>query len=220
MTLDLSPVASVSRRDAVGNEIRRAIVLGRIRPGDKLTEHGLASSLNVSRPTMREALTQLVQEGLLIQEPYRGIRVAAIDPEEIMDLARTRVALDMLAVQDILADPSGRRIAAMDAAWGDYDQLPADADPLLAHDAHITFHRRLWEASGNGFLIKLWPPTEAHLTIALAQRHAAGNDTSESRDRHAAIVNAIRGGNLLEIRAAITVHTLGAEGIDPTGQDV
>jgi len=75
----LAPVASISRRDGVMNEIRRAIILGTIKPGEKLTENKLSAALNVSRPTMREALAQLSQEGLLVQEPYRGLRVADLD---------------------------------------------------------------------------------------------------------------------------------------------
>jgi DNA-binding GntR family transcriptional regulator len=67
LSIGLSPVASISRRDAVMNEIRRAVVLGHLKPGEKLTENRLSASLNVSRPTMREALAQLAQEGLLIQ---------------------------------------------------------------------------------------------------------------------------------------------------------
>jgi DNA-binding GntR family transcriptional regulator len=113
----LSPVASISRRDAVMNEIRRAVVLGHLKPGEKLTENRLSASLNVSRPTMREALAQLAQEGLLIQEPYRGLRVADLEPGAMLDIARTRVALDMLAVQDILADPTGERLERVRAAW-------------------------------------------------------------------------------------------------------
>src|SRR5689334_20645798 len=103
----LSPVASVSRRDAVMNEIRRAVVAGSIRPGDKLTEVELSSMLSVSRPTIREALAQLAQEGLLLQVPYRGLRVASLEPAAIMDIARTRMALDMLAVESILDDSTG-----------------------------------------------------------------------------------------------------------------
>ena len=74
----LLPASSISRREAVVNQIRRGIVLGVLRPGEKLTEVGLASALQVSRPTVREALAQLAQEGLLTAEPYRGLRVTEI----------------------------------------------------------------------------------------------------------------------------------------------
>jgi DNA-binding GntR family transcriptional regulator len=112
----LLPVSSISRREAVMNEIRRAIVLGTLKPGEKLTENRLAAALNVSRLTVREALAQLAQEGLLIQEPYRDLRGADLEPGAIMDIARTRVALDMLAVEEILADQTGRRLERVRAA--------------------------------------------------------------------------------------------------------
>lgn len=190
------------------NEIRRAIVLGALKPGEKLTENRLSASLSVSRPTMREALTQLAQEGLLIQEPYRGLRVADLDAQAITDIARTRMALDMLAAEAILADPSGERLAQVREAWADYDRLPFDADPVTAHEAHIAFHRRIWEASGNTLLIRLWPVTEAHLTIALARDQATRDDPRRAHDVHEAVVNALIAGDLDQVHAALVVHTI------------
>ena len=87
---ELLPASSISRREAVVNQIRRGIVLGVLRPGEKLTEVGLATALQVSRPTVREAMAQLAQEGLLTAEPYRGLRVTEIDAAAIRDLAQTR----------------------------------------------------------------------------------------------------------------------------------
>ena len=78
----LTPITSMSRRDGAIAAIRRAIVTGDLQPGEKLTENRLSASLNVSRPTMREALTQLAQEGLLVQEPYRGLQPSARSADE------------------------------------------------------------------------------------------------------------------------------------------
>ena len=206
--MTLTPIASMSRRDGVINEIRRAIVLGTLRPGEKLVEHRLASSMNVSRPTTREALTQLAQEGLLVQEPYRGLRVAALDPDAIMDIARTRVALDMLAVKGIFADRSGRRLEMVRSAWREFDLLPFDADPVEAHEAHVAFHRRIWEASENTLLIRLWPVTEAHITIALAQDQATRDDPRRAHDVHKLLVDAIVSGDLDQVHRALIAHTI------------
>src|SRR5690242_612850 len=106
----LLPVASTTRRDGVIAEIKRGIVLGTLQPGEKLTEAQLSSSLSVSRPTVREALNQLAQEGLIVQEPYRGLRVASLDAKALVDIAEARVAIDMQAMTAILADASGRRL--------------------------------------------------------------------------------------------------------------
>lgn len=204
----LRPVASVSRRDSAVVAIRRAIVSGALSPGEKVTESRLAESLRVSRPTIREALAQLAQEGLLAQEPYRGIRVADVDPTSVMDVARTRMALDTLAADDVLADPTGSRLAILEAAWSEYDLLPLDADPVLAHEAHVAFHRQFWLASENSMLIRLWPATEAQMTIFLARDQATRDDPRRAHDVHEAIVHAIRGGDRSQIHEALRTHTL------------
>jgi len=204
----LLPVSSVSRREAVMNEIRRAIVLGTLKPGEKLTENRLAAALNVSRPTMREAVAQLSQEGLLIQEPYRGLRVADLDPDAIMDIARTRVALDMLAVEEILAEPTGRRLERVRGAWNELDQVPLDADPVEAQEAHVAFHRSIWVASENTLLIRLQPVTEAHITIVLAQDQAARDNPRRAHDVHKRLAEAILSRDLDQVRQALIAHTI------------
>jgi DNA-binding GntR family transcriptional regulator len=98
--------ATTPQREVVVTAIRRAVVLGELTPGDKLREVKLAAALDVSRPTLREALHQLVQEGWLVQEPYRGFSVTALNEAEVMDLARTRVPLDLIAATAILEDTS------------------------------------------------------------------------------------------------------------------
>jgi DNA-binding GntR family transcriptional regulator len=204
----LTPISSISRRDGAMTAIRRAVVVGTLKPGEKLTENQLSAALNVSRPTMREALTQLAQEGLLIQEPYRGLRVADLDAGAIMDMARTRVALDMLAAEGILDDSSGRRIAQVQAAWEEYEKLPFDADPFEAHEAHIAFHRAIWVASENTLLIRLWPVTEAHITILLVQDQATRADPRRAHDVHKLVVDAIVSRDLEQVHRALIVHTI------------
>ena len=204
----MSPVASVSRRDGVVNEIRRAVVLGTIKPGEKLTEVQLSEWLNVSRPTVREALNQMAQEGLLVQEPYRGLRVASLDTAAIMDLANTRMALDMLAVTAIIEDETGRRMRMVEESWAEYSRVEMDPDPVVRHESHVAFHRKLWAASENALLLRLWPVTEAHVTIILAQDQATRADPVRAHRVHEKLVKAIRTKDLEVIRKAFTEHTI------------
>lgn len=204
----LIPVATLSRRDSAIAAVRRAIVSGALKPGEKLTESRLATSLNVSRPTMREAVAQLSLEGLLVQEPYRGLHVAEVEPETQLDVARTRMALDMLAAQEILADPSGGRLEMVEAVWAEYVRHPDDADPVEQHEAHVAFHRGLWEASENTLLVRLWPAMEAQITILLASDQATRSDPERARYVHGAIVEALRAGEMDGVRDALERHTL------------
>ena len=66
---------------------------------------------------------QLAQEGLVVAEPYRGLRVAGLDAAALRDLARTRTALDLLAAEGILADGTGRRLVAVRQAWATFEGI-------------------------------------------------------------------------------------------------
>ena len=73
-TLHLEHASTVDR---VAGELRRAIFDGEVESGPPLREVAIAASLGVSRPTVREALTILVPEGLATREPNRGVSVAS-----------------------------------------------------------------------------------------------------------------------------------------------
>ncbi|GAA3669344.1 GntR family transcriptional regulator [Arthrobacter ginkgonis] len=206
----VAPVLSLSRRDAAIQEIRRAVVRGWLKPGDKLTEVQLSQMLNVSRPTIREALNQLSQEGLLVQEPYRGLRVATVGVEQILDIANTRQALDMLAVDGILDDRTGSRMESVRKAWQDFSRVEDDPDPLVRHEAHVAFHRRIWAASENSLLLRLWPVVEAHITIALARDQAVRSDPERAKLVHHHLVDALLSGDRDAIQQAFESHTVGS----------
>lgn len=208
----LTPVANMSRRNAVITQIKRGILRGSIKPGEKLTESYLSSALGVSRPTVREALNQVAQEGLVVQEPYRGLRVADLDAAAVLDSADVRVALDMQAVEAILADPTGRRMELLMAAWSDYERDAFASDPIVQHEAHIAFHRGIWAASENSFLMKLWPVTEAHITISLAHDQVTRHDAERAHAVHSALIEAIQTRSMNKIQAAFVGHTIDSAG--------
>src|SRR6476469_10509399 len=95
-TLHLEHSSTVDR---VVEELRRAVFEGELESGTPLREVALAESLGVSRPTVREALTVLVGEGLATREPHRGVAVATPDPESIGDVSRARGVLELAGIR-------------------------------------------------------------------------------------------------------------------------
>jgi DNA-binding GntR family transcriptional regulator len=188
--------------------VRRAVVLGELRPGEKLREVKLAAALDVSRPTLREALNLLVQEGLLVQEPYRGFSVTELDADAIRDIARTRVPLDLIAITAILDDRTGRRLQLLRDAWDRYANVGPSADPLAQHEAHVALHHGIWVASENSMLLRLWPVTEALTTIALAQDQASRGDPERAHRVHRELVEAILSRDVPGIEHELGRHTL------------
>lgn len=86
--------SSLSRLAA--EELRRAILGGRLKPGERLVEDRLSADLGVSRVPIREALRLLAAEGLVELQPRRGASVAAISPEVAREMVEVRALLEGL----------------------------------------------------------------------------------------------------------------------------
>jgi DNA-binding GntR family transcriptional regulator len=80
-------------------QIKRMILAGTLRPGEKLAERDLSRRLKVSRTPLREALSRLVQEGLVENRPRRGHYVKSVDAKEVEDLYDLREVLEKHAIR-------------------------------------------------------------------------------------------------------------------------
>ena len=98
-------------RDVVLDTLRRAILRGELKPGERLMEIQLANKLGVSRTPIREANAKLELEGLVLMIPRKGAEVAEITEKRICATYwRFGVALEELAVQ-LACDRINRRNA-------------------------------------------------------------------------------------------------------------
>ena len=79
--------------------IRRGIILRELVLGQPLTEAGLAKTLGISKTPVREGLSLLRSEGLVVAEPHRGYRVFSMTQEELVDFCELRFALESQALQ-------------------------------------------------------------------------------------------------------------------------
>lgn len=207
----LEPVRGLSRKESAVQEIKRGIVTGAITPGQKLTELELAKTLEVSRPTIREALMQLTREGILVQEPYKGMHVAEVSPDEILHLAMLRESLDLMALDQIYADKTDEKLSIVADAWEEFRDLELHADPLVRHEAHIAFHRQVLMASESSILLGVIPVVEGLMTIALAiDVQFRPNAQTRGHSIHKEYVEAILSRKVLEARKAIHKHTIGS----------
>src|SRR5215472_924573 len=78
----------------IHDELREAILAGRLEPGTRLRAEALGERLRVSRTPVREALVLLAREGLVEIEPRRGASVRAFDASDLMDLYEVRALIE------------------------------------------------------------------------------------------------------------------------------
>src|SRR5512145_1119552 len=86
-------------RKHVAEQIRSAILTGQFKPGEWLRQEKLAQELNVSQMPVREALKELVADGLVEHVPYRGARVVEFVADDVMDLYEHRAFLEGRAAE-------------------------------------------------------------------------------------------------------------------------
>ena len=82
--------------------IRREVIRGTLKWGERLSEESLANSLNISRTPVREAIFQLEKEGLLEKNPHKNFFVRRFTQEEIEEIFRLRSVLEPLVIDAIM----------------------------------------------------------------------------------------------------------------------
>src|SRR5262249_726819 len=91
---EFEAVLPMTRRAQIASSLRNIILSGQLTPGPQLVESKLASRFGVSRGSIREAIRELVDEGLLINRPYAGTFVVDLDEKMLIELFSLRVALE------------------------------------------------------------------------------------------------------------------------------
>jgi len=84
-------------RDVIFDTLRQAIIVGELKPGERLMEVQLAQKMGVSRTPVREAIRKLELEGLVEMLPRKGAHVADLSVKDIMDVLEVRATMDGLA---------------------------------------------------------------------------------------------------------------------------
>ncbi|WP_182378061.1 GntR family transcriptional regulator [Nocardioides sp. WS12] len=193
-TLSVEHASTVSR---VATELRRAVFEGELESGTPLREIALAESLGVSRPTVREALTVLVAEGLATREPHRGVTVATPRAESVRDVCRARWVLEGAGVRAWATADDVRRervretlVAYTSAVRG------GDASYEELNERHLSFHVSLVELTGSPRLVQMAEALMDELKLALAQVDRLNRNAHNEAESHEGLVKLLEAGNL------------------------
>lgn len=189
----LDVVQRHSTTDQVLGQLRAAILAGRMSPGEPLRETTLAAVFGTGRSAIREALRQLVQEGLVVAEHNRGARVRPITIADVVDLYRTRAAVEVAAVSIVLELPGDLDLRALrdvqdrlrDASPDDCQEPPSPE--LIAAD--IDFHRVMVGLAASPRLSRAHEPLAAESQMLL-NRHPSYSGSDYAAD-HQQLLDAI-----------------------------
>lgn len=142
-------------RDVVFKTLRRGILTGELKPGERLMEIHLANRLGVSRTPIREAIRKLELEGLVTMVPRRGAEVANITEKNLKDVLEVRQALESLAIELACERISEEAKDSLKEKLDQVESAVRTGDTGAIASADVAFHDAIVEASGNARLIQL-----------------------------------------------------------------
>lgn len=156
----IGPLPSVRRlaqrenlRDSVANALRAAVISGELKPGEVYSAPTLGARFGVSATPVREAMLDLVREGLVISLRNKGFRVTEVSDADLDDVAAVRQLIEPPTIRDVVATipaadyPRLRRLA-------EDIVVAAEAGDLIAYiEADRVFHVTLLAYSGNQKLV-------------------------------------------------------------------
>jgi DNA-binding GntR family transcriptional regulator len=210
-TFDTLRVEQTSTVDRVAAELRRAVFDGELESGTPLREVALAASLGVSRPTVREALTVLVAEGLATREPHRGVAITTPQADSVRDVCCARLVLEGAGVRRWHdADPA-LRAAVRDSLEAYIDAVHAEASYQVLNERHLDFHLSLVGLTGSPRLVAMQADLATELKLALAQVERINRNAHDQAESHAALVQLLEDGDLDAAHAFLERHLADAQ---------
>jgi DNA-binding GntR family transcriptional regulator len=216
MAVESTPLLRLEKtslREQALSALRRAITTGQLQPGTHLVETELSDALQISRGTLREAMRQLQQEGLISAGARGRLSVRHLDAKEITDIFNVRAALESLAAGELAtrADRAGAA-AELRAAVADMERWAASnlEDRI---EADLKFHRTMCHLSGNETLLHSWCSLEGSIRMSIM---FAGVDRALKNmdvQRHLEIVDAIESGDATKAGAVVRDHMSSAAAV-------
>ena len=136
-------------RDVVFNTLRKAILKGELKPGERLMEIALAERLGVSRTPVREAMRKLELEGLVVMIPRRGAQVANITEKDLNDVLEVRIALENLSIENACMRMTEEQLEELWNAAKNFEATMAEGNLVKLAEADVAFHEVIYKSSDN-----------------------------------------------------------------------
>ncbi len=204
--------APKQRAEWIAEQLRQDIHEGRLCPGDWLRQERIAHRLGVSQIPVREALKQLVAEGLVEHVPFRGVRVIHFTVEDVEDLYATRAAAEGRAARFAAGRITAAELRALAKLHERMTRCTTPRELPTYRELNRAFHLAIIEASGRPYLVRslrqLWVafPTMGWSNIPQVATSSAPDRDAPDTAEHAAILDALMARDGPRAEAATRAH--------------
>jgi DNA-binding GntR family transcriptional regulator len=201
--LDVPKLQRNTLNEEVYQQLKQALMTGRISPGSTMTIRSLAASFGISPMPVREALRRLVAEHVLFLLPNRSVSMPVITRERFREITRIRTSLEGLAAEEatpLIDSGTIDRIAALNDEM-EREDAAKTADYLVKNrELHFSLYRACQMPTLVKIIESLWLQIGPLLTIQQGIYVKAGITV---QTHHRRLLKALRKRNAQEARVSI-----------------
>ncbi len=191
----------------VYTEVRRKILANQLLPGTRLKEEDWAKKSDVSRMAVREALTRLLGEKLVIVGEKGGYFVKSLTETDVHQVRELREILELGALRLAYKKITKQQIASLEKICDDFTGMVKQGYFNGACEADIKFHETLMETSGNEKLVEAYQASHIPLFHLKMDRSRLYMDDYELTDKeHRLIVKSLKNEDLALAEETLIKH--------------
>jgi DNA-binding GntR family transcriptional regulator len=183
-------IKRASTAEQVAEALRQMILRGDVEQGQPLREVSLASTIGVSRNTMREAIRVLAREGIVTHQMHRGAVVTRLTGGDIEDIFRVRRVLELAAVS-ATRDAEPEQLAGLADAVNALAAAARVGDWGAIIDADQLFHERLVALLGSRRLSRFFNAIQAEIRLCMSIVDRSSSDTDALIAEHQELLRLI-----------------------------
>ena len=207
------PLDSFSLRDQIEQRVREAILSGSLRSGERVVESTVAEQMGVSRAPVREALSALEREGLIILSPRRGYSVVEFTPKDIEEIYDLRLILEIGAlprVIEFLTDEGINKLQQIVDSFGKAVREGRERSEIVNLD--LSFHDLICQKANNTRLHSAWRSMHLQTWLLMSRTSKTKYDYPDQPvEFHQRILDAIVDKDLNTAEALLHEHILDAQ---------
>lgn len=177
--------------EQVYEELKKQIVVGKIKDGERLVEDTLAAEFGVSKTPVREALARLISEKLVERIPRKGVVVRAMSYEEVVDFLEVREVLEKFAIRKAAQKVSDVDIAILKQILDESDEAAKEGDPYRYSDLDLAFHSKIIDMSDSTAIKEIIPRVYDQIRVVMRASVSLPNRFHNSVDEHRRILEAL-----------------------------
>lgn len=184
--------------------LRTQIMDGTYQPGDRLNESKIAREFNISRIPVREALSQLQDQGLVVNRERRGMFVVQLSAEEVQQINSIRLVLESEALRLARARMTPQIRAELEALVAQMENWDGPLIDAAALDRK--FHAVMWSAAGNPYLERMLDSLTTSLFAHKALEHVSKDIRRWRLNHHRALLDLVTGADNSDPQMALLTH--------------